>query len=362
MKGTKMKKIRNTTCIFLVFIICFAVCACSKTKEVALEEPESITSQTNGTSAAETTDTDTTSAKAAQSRAEISTDNKQTKPTRSTSTTKHVKPTYASTIDGYVTLPNQQTDTPDTEEKTVYVITDVKSNLSGKTRLSGIELTVDRYSGAILYVNYTVKPDNNLYQNSDYTIQKLENGQWTDFEQIREIDPGKTSTLSKIEKITYSLHEYYHLDKYFNNVEDGRYKLKPNFCTDIEMKNSAGYEIEFTVTKKTVKEAGIMQKIENPVAANIRLASYSTNYTYTLFDSRQLTRVTQLYNSLELSPIKIPETLYGSYLLTVIDSSGYEYSLILYNGGVVVGKDGSYYFAENGSELFDYFEAIHMNT
>ena len=362
MKGTKMKRIKNLICIFLVFIICFAVCACSKTREVSVEETESIAPQTIGTSAAEATDTNITSAKAAQSRAEISTDNKQTKPTRSTTTTKYVKPTYASTIDGYVTIPNHQPGTPDTEEKTVYVITDVKSNISGKIRLSGIELTVDKYSGAVLYVNYTVKPDNNLYENCDYTIQKLENGQWTDFEQIREIDPGKTSTLSKIEKITYSLHEYYHLDKYFNNVEDGRYKLKPNFCTDIEMKNSAGYEIEFTVTKKSVKEAEATQKIENPVSANIRLASYSTNYTYTLFDSRQLTRVTQLYNSLGLSPIEKPKTLYGSYMLTVIDSSGYEHSLILYNGGIVVSKNGCYYFAENGNELFDYFEAIHLNT
>lgn len=355
-----MKTFRKFTGIFLVFIICFTVCACSKRTGTPAETTESVTSQTSCTVTVES-ETGTVSAKAHQSEAEISTKKQWVKPTKSETTTKYVKPTYSSIIDGYVTLADTQITAPDSEPEIRYVITDVKSNISGKTSLSGMKLTVDRYSGALLYVNYTIKPGNKLYQNSDYTIQKLINGQWTDMEQLREIDAGKISDLGRSEKYTYSLPEYYHLDKYFNNPEDGRYKIKPNFCTDIDMKNSAGFEIEFTVTKHTVNEAVITQKIENPVAADFCLASYSTNYTYTLFDSRQVARVSQLYNNLKLSPIEKPETIYGTYYLTVIDANGYEHSLILYNGGVVVSQNSNYYFAENGSELYDYLDGIHLN-
>ncbi len=343
-------------------MICFTVCACNKANDFSAEETNSTSLQATAVTEESTDNSTAATVKETQSESQASTNGKQIKPTKSTTTTKYIKPAYASTIDGYVTLQNQQNNSTESEPETVYVITDVKSNISGKTSLTGIELTVDRYSGAVLYVNYTIEPGNGLYQNSDFEIQKQKNGQWTDFEQIREIDPGKTTTLDRNEKYTYSLPEYYHLDKYFNNPENGRYKLKPNFCTDIEMKNSAGYEIEFTVTKQAVKKAGVTQKIENPVSADFTLAAYSTNYTYTLFDSRQIERVSQLCNNLKLSPIEKPETLYGSYLLTVIDGNGYEHSLMLYNGGVVVNKGGSYFFAENGTELFNYLDAIYMNT
>ena len=343
-------------------MICFTVCACNKVTDFSAEETNSTSLQTIAATD-ETTDNSTVAAaKETQSESQVSTNGKQIKPIKSTTTTKYVKPTYSSTIDGYVTLQNQQNNSTESELETVYIITDVKSNISGKTSLTGIELTVSQYSGAVLYVNYTIEPENKLYQNSDFTLQKLVNGQWTDFEQIREIDPGKTTTLDRNEKYTYSLPEYYRLDKYLNNPENGRYKLKPNFCTDIDMKNSAGYEIEFTVTKQSVKKAGVTQKIENPVSADFTLAAYSTNYTYTLFDIRQIKRVSQLYNSLRLSPIEKPETLYGSYLLTVIDGNGYEHSLMLYNGGVVVNKCSNYYFAENGTELFNYLDAIYINS
>ncbi len=352
-----------------MFLICFSVCACGKRTDIPSETTESVTSQTKESTAtqllAETSESSTrkgteTSIKS-ESKVEISTKNQWVKPTKSTTTTKYVKPTYATDIDGYVTLPDSQIATPDPEPEIRYVITDVKSNISGKISLSGMELTVDQYSGAMLYINYTVRPGNKLYQNSDFTMQKLVNGQWTDLVQIREIDSGKTTDLNRGEKYTYSFPEYYHLDKYFNNPEDGRYKIMPQICTDIDMKNSAGFEIEFTITKHTVKEASMLQKIENPVCADFSLASYSTNYTYTLFDSRQIKRVAQLYNNLKFSPIEKPETLYGTYLLTVIDSDGYEHWLILYNGGVVVSRGSNYYFAENGGELYDYLDGLHMN-
>lgn len=366
-----MKTLKNITGIFLVFAICFSVCACGKKANITAETTESTASQTSGTYTAEsetetvstnkTDDTKTTSAKAQQPKTEISTTNQWVKATKSTTTTKWVKPTYSNTIDGYVTLADMQITAPDSEPKIKYVITYVKSNISGKISLSGMQLTIDVYSGAILYVNYTAKPGNKLYFNSDYTMQKSVNGQWTDMEQLREADEVRVYDLGRSEKYTYSLPTHYSLDKYFNNIENGRYKLIPNFFTDEEMKNSAGFEIEFTVTKQTVKEASILQKIENPVSAEFSLASYSTNYTYTLFDSKQVSRVSQLYNNLKLTPIEKPETDNLTYCLTVIDGNGYEHWLLIYNGGAVVSKDGDFFFAENGSELYNYIDTIHMN-
>lgn len=368
-----MKTLKNIIGIFLVFAICFSVCACNKKADTAAETTESTASQTSITNTAESEtetetsttskadDAKTTSIKSHRPKTEISTTNQWVKATKSTTTTKRVKTTYSNTIDGYVTLADMQIPEPDSEPETKYVITDVKSNISGKISLSGMQLTIEVYLGALLYVNYTAKPSNKFYFNSDYTMQKLVNGQWTDMEQLREADEIRVYNLDRSEIYTYSLPTYYSLDKYFNNIENGRYKLIPNFFTDEEMKNSTGFEIEFTVTKQTVKEADILHKIENPVSAEFSLASYSTNYTYTLFDSRQVSRVSQLYNNLKLTPIEKPETYNLVYSLTVIDGNGYEHQLLISNGGAVVGKGSSYFFAENGIELYDYIDAIHMN-
>ncbi len=364
-----MNIFKNLICIFLVFIICFSVCACTKDVSELPETSESDESQTEtaGITEPQLTETQatkedkrTTSIKS--NKTEISTKNQYVKPTAGT-TKINPAPVPPSDISGYVTVPDKQITPPDSEPKTVYVLSDIKSNINGGIKLSGIELTVSSYSGATLYVNYTVKPNSKLYMNSDFTLQKQANGQWTDMEQIREIDPGKTSDLGKETVYTTSIHEFYRLDKYVNNPENGRYKITPFIGKDFELTNPSGFEIEFTVTKQTVKRASLLQKIENPVSASFSLASYSSNHTYTLLDSRQLTRVTAFYNNLRFTPIEIPEVVYSDYVLTIIDGNGYEHSLILCNKGIVAFQSGSgnYYFVENGEELFEYLDGIHLN-
>lgn len=363
-----MNGFKNFICIFLVFIICFSVCACTKdvsdltetsyksnklqTETTDLAEPQPLETQT--TKAYNTT----TSAKF--DKTEISTKSQYVKPTAGTTKIKPA-PVPPSDISGYVTIPDKQITPPDSESKTVYVLSDVKTNVKGNLEFSGIKLTVSSYSGAMLYVNYTYKPGETLYMSSDFTLQKLVNGKWLDMEQIRIIDPGKTATLNFNAK--RSIPEYYHLDKYMNNPENGRYKLKPFIGKDFEITQSAEFEIEFTVTKQTIKRASLLQKVENPVATDFSLASYSTNYTYSLLDSRQLSRLTTLYNNLKFTPIEIPEVVYSDYAITIIDGNGYEHSLVLCNKGIVAFQSGSgnYYFVENGEELFEYLDGIHLN-
>ena len=360
-----MNRFKNFVCIFLVFIICFSVCACTKDVSESTEtSSESVESQTETAGITEQKLTESQTTKAAETttstnsnQTEISTKNPYVKPTAGTTKIKPA-PVPPSDISGYITIPDKQITPPDTEPKTVYVLTDVKSNISGGISLSGIELTVSSYSGAMLYVNYTYKPGETLYMSSDFTLQKQVNGRWVDMEQIRTIDPGKTATLNFDAKC--SIPEYYHLDKYMNNPENGRYKLRPFIGKDFEITLSAGFEIEFTVTKQTVKRASLLQKVENPVASNFSFASYSTNYTFSLLDRKQITRVAALYNNLRFTPIKIPEVVYNDYTLTIIDSNGYEHSLILCNKGIVAFQSGSgnYYFVENGEELYEYFDSI----
>ena len=363
-----MNVFKNFMCILLVFIICFSVCACKKDiDEPTQKSSESIVSQTETADISEPSSevnsspsTDEASAENKSDKEYSSTKNQYVKPTAGTTKIKPA-PTYASDISGYVTIPDKQITPPDTEPKTVYVLSDVKSNVKGCLELAGIELTVSSYSGTMLYVNYTYTPDEILYMSSDFTLQKQVDGQWTDMVQIRTVNPGKTATLNYDAK--HSIPEYYHLDKYMNNPENGRYRLKPFIGKNFEITESAGFEIEFTVTKQTVKKASLLQKVENPVAANFSLASYSTSYTYSLLDSRQLARIAALYNNLRFTPIEIPETVYTDYTLTIIDGNGYEHSLILCNNGIVALQTGTgnYYFVENGEELYEYFNSISLN-
>lgn len=365
-----MNSFKNFICIFLVFIICFSVCACTKdVSELPETSSESVESQTETADVTEPQSTETLTTKSNQTNAssksgatEIATKNQYVKPTAGTTKIKPA-PVPPSDISGYVTVPDKQITPPDSEPKAVYVLSDIKSNISGSISLAGIELTVSSYSGATLYVNYTVKPNTKLYMNGDFTLQKLVNGQWTDMEQIREIDPGKTSDLGKETVYITSIHEFYRLDKYINNPENGRYKITPFIGKDFELTKPTGFEIEFTVTKQTVKRASLLQKIENPVAADFSLASYSSNHTYSLLDSRQLARVTTLYNNLRFTPIEIPEVVYSDYVLTIIGGNGYEHSLVLCNKGIVAFQSGSgnYYFVENGEELYEYLDSIQLN-
>ena len=363
-----MNRFKNFICIFLVFIICFSVCACTKDvseiPDISSESAESQTETADTTeyqqSETQLSETDETSASSKPVKAEISTKNQYVKPTAGTTKIKPA-PVPPSDISGYITIPDKQITPPDNEPKTVYVLSDVKNNIKGGLELAGIELTVSAYSGAMLYVNYTYTPDEIFYMSSDFTLQKQVDGQWTDLVQIRKIDPGKTATLDYDAK--RSIPEYYHLDKYINNPENGRYRLRPFIGKNFEITESAGFEIEFTVTKQTVKKASLLQKIEKPVAADFSFASYSTNYTYSLLDSRQLMRIAALYNKLRFTPIEIPETVYTDYNLTIIDGNGYEHSLVLCNKGVVAFQSGSgnYYFVENGGELYEYFDGILLN-
>ncbi|MBR4857630.1 MAG: hypothetical protein IKU08_00435 [Clostridia bacterium] len=363
-----MNVFKNFICIFLVFIICFSICACTKDfGELPVTFSESDESQMETADISKpaskvnsSASTGGTSAESKSDKEDSSTKNQYLKPTAGTTKTKPA-PTYASDISGYVTKPDKQITPPDTEPKTVYVLSDVKSNVKGCLEIAGIELTVSSYSGTMLYVNYTYTPDEIFYMSSDFTLQKQVDGQWTDMVQIRTVNPGKTATLNYDAK--HSIPEYYHLDKYMNNPENGRYRLKPFIGKNFELTELSGFEIEFTVTKQTVKKASLLQKVENPVAANFGFASYSTNYTYSLLDSRQLARIATLYNNLRFTPIAIPETVYTDYTLTIIDGNGYEHSLVLCNKGIVALQTGTgnYYFVENGEELYEYFDSILLN-
>ena len=87
-----MNRFKNFICIFLVFIICFSVCACTKDvseiPDISSESAESQTETADTTeyqqSETQLSETDETSASSKPVKAEISTKNQYVKPTAGT--------------------------------------------------------------------------------------------------------------------------------------------------------------------------------------------------------------------------------------------------------------------------------------
>lgn len=354
--------------IFLVFIICFTVCACQKKNNVETGSSESISSQAEDSSITNQniqptekniSETETSTKilsirpaeKSSLSSKETATSKKQT------STRLH---TYPSSIDGYVTKSAADVIENETEPKIKYVLTDITSNLSNGIALYGVKADVDSYSGAYIYLNFGCSGDNKYFYTDEYTMQKHVDGGWVDTEQIREHSDSKIYELNG--KVRYSHVTYLPLNKYFNNPENGRYKIKLNICIDEEMKIPADFEIEFTISKQTVERAPMSKKIENPVCAGFSLATSGMDYYYSCFSQEKINKAAELYNRMKLTPVeKIKNTSANYYTLSITDSKGYEYLIIINDSGNYIYTNGNYYYAESGNELYDYIEEIYMS-
>lgn len=169
-------------------------------------------------------------------------------------------------------------------------------------------------------------------ESTNYTLEKRNGGAWTACTPLKE----NSTAYNKQIKQNYSLSVIFPINRYFNSVENGEYRISVPFY--YESGNHAGnLMIEFTLTRLTVTRADADEKIVSPLSVRISPMTSGEKYVYNIITPQETAQIVECCNSLSTEGNTInSNTSVSTFEISIIDTNNKEHVYYAQPDGTVI--------------------------
>lgn len=263
-------------------------------------------------------------------------------------TTKNNQPATSTTKPGYspiIPVP--------TEPWEEYVLTDIKVSHESedaefkKIVALGFDYEESYTGGPHFFLEFMSTASRDLYiktsasysmESTNYTLEKRNGGAWTACTPLKE----NSTAYNKQIRQNYSLSVIFPINRYFNSVENGEYRISVPFY--YESGNHAGnLMIEFTLTRLTVTRADTDEKIASPISVRISPMTSGEKYVYNIITPQEKAQIVECCNNLGTESTAIgSSTSVSTFEISIIDSSNKEHVYYAQPDGTVICNNQIY--------------------